>query len=562
MATSVPICDICMTDDTRKPASVWCAECEEAICKDCEQQHSRMKLTKNHQPIPIIDYQKLPSSVAEITQTCKVHNRKLDFYCLIHNEPCCVSCVSQKHDTCKSLEPITEVMEGVKSSAAFEDLEDRAKDISELICNLIKDKQDNKTSIEIQKNRIISEVQNVKKAILHHLDKLQMELLDKLDNEEKEQRKSIDGFIKKISEMRENVNQTVSDLKQIKQHASDFQAFLGIHEWNKKIEKEEKAWMFLQSNQLRESVDIHIEFSPILMQFEKEVKELGRLEVKFSSAKKILLKKEKQGQMFVPVSNTVDNIKLTNIHSFKSPDATSSKTHITGIDMFDDGRIVLADGKPLKKILVIMNQEGEHIKNIQLEDQCLDVAVIDKDTVATTLFVKKKVIIVDVNSSKVQRTIPTKDECYGIISTGEQLVVSLYNNTIQFFDLYGNSLSTLSTTDISVHCSVLNDKLFYTTHNSDAVFSTNFKGEVCWQFDCKKSAWPTGIANDGSGNIFVACRDVHQVMVLRKDEKKSRILLTKKDGLEKPGALHFNRKTNTLFVCNESGQCFLYKVTN
>ncbi|CAC5423742.1 unnamed protein product [Mytilus coruscus] len=153
MATSLPICAICMKDDSTKFASVWYAECEESICNDCEQQHSRMKLTKNHQPIPIDDYQKLPSSVADMKQGCKVHNRKLEFYCLIHNEPCCLSCVSQKHDTCKTLKPLSEVVEAVKSSAAFEDLEERTKDISELICNLIKDKQDNKARIEFQKKK-------------------------------------------------------------------------------------------------------------------------------------------------------------------------------------------------------------------------------------------------------------------------------------------------------------------------------------------------------------------------------------------------------------------------
>ncbi|XP_052082872.1 E3 ubiquitin-protein ligase TRIM71-like isoform X1 [Mytilus californianus] len=562
MATSVPICDICMTDDTTKPASVWCAECEEAICKDCEQQHSRMKLTKNHQPIPIEDYRKLPSSVADITQECKVHNRELDFYCLIHNEPCCVSCVSQKHYTCKTLKPLTEVVEGVKSSAAFEDLEDRAKDISELICNLIKDKQDNKARIEFQKKRIISEVQNVRKAIIKHLDKLQLDLLDKLDNEEKEQRKRIDSFIKTISEMRTNVDQIVRDLKQIKQHASEFQAFLGIHELNTKIEKKEKDWMSFQTDQTMDNVDIHIKFSPIFMMFEKDVKELGELEVKFLSSQKILLKKEKQGQMLVPISYTIDTIKLTNICSFQTPDGESRNILITGIDMFDDGRIVLADSQQLNKRLVIMNQKGGLIKTVPVVEKCFDVAVIDKDTVATTLTYERKVIIVDINLSKVQRTLPMKDNCYGIINTGEQFVVSLWNKTIQFFDLSGKTLSTLSTADYSFHCSVLNDKLYYTTFTSDAVYSTELNGEICWKFDCQKSADPTGIINDASGNIFIACLGSNQLMVVGRDGEKSRVLLTEKDGLQKPIALHYNRKTNILLVCNRSGKCLQYKVAN
>ncbi|VDI69378.1 Hypothetical predicted protein [Mytilus galloprovincialis] len=188
MASSLPTCDICMADDTTKPASIWCAECEEA--------------------------------------ECKIHDRKLNFYCSIHNKPCCVSCVSEKHSTCQTLKPLTEVVKGVKSSAAFEDLEDRATDISKLIGNLIKDKQDHKASVEFQKNKIMYQVQNARKTINIPLDKLETDLLDELDNKEKSQCKRIDSLIEKISKMYKNVNQIVNDLKRVKQHASDFQAFL------------------------------------------------------------------------------------------------------------------------------------------------------------------------------------------------------------------------------------------------------------------------------------------------------------------------------------------------
>ncbi|CAC5423745.1 unnamed protein product [Mytilus coruscus] len=461
----------------------------------------------------------------------------------------------------KKLKPLSEVVGRVKSSAAFADLEDRKKDISSLIGNLITEKQNNRASLGVQKNKIISEVQNIRAAINNHLVKLEKDLLDKLDNTEKKQNENINRFIKKLSEMRRKVEIISVDLENNKQHASNFQAFLGIHEWNKIIEIEEKNWMFLQTNQIMNHCDIHISCSPILMKFEEEVTEFGKIEVKFSSAKKILLKKEKQGQMFVQASNTVDNITLTNIRSFQIPNEASSTMSISGIDMFDDGRIVLAD-QYLNKRFVIMNQEGEHIKTVPLDDQCYDVAVIDKDTVATTLIYSKKVVIVDVNSAKIQRTIPTKDQCYGIISTGEELVANLYNKTIQFFDLSGNSLSTLSTVDISFYCSVLNDKLYYTTHRRNAVYSTDLNGKVVWKFNCQKSAFPTGITNDSAGNIFVACIDSNKLMVVGQDGKKSRIILTKEDGLQNPRAIYYNRTTNSLLVFNLAGQCFLYTVTN
>ncbi|CAC5423743.1 unnamed protein product [Mytilus coruscus] len=199
------------------------------------------------------------------------------------------------------------------------------------------------------------------------------------------------------------------------------------------------------------------------MKFKKNVKELGNLEVKSYSAKKILLKKEKQGQVLVSVSNTVDTITLTHIRSFNTTDGPSRTISITGIDMFDDLRIVMADNRRFNNQLFIMNHEGRFIKTIRLEDQCFDVAVIEKNTVAITLVKKKKIVFIDVNSSTEQRSIYTRYRCYGIYYTGEQLVVTLDNLTIQFVDLSGNTLSILSIGKRSLYCSMFNNKLYYTT---------------------------------------------------------------------------------------------------
>ncbi|XP_052082878.1 uncharacterized protein LOC127720341 [Mytilus californianus] len=562
MASSLPMCDICMTDNITKSASVWCSECEEAICKDCERQHGRMGLTKNHKIIPIKDYQQLPISVAAIKQKCIRHSLKFDFYCVIHNEPCCVSCVAEIHGTCQKLKPLSEVVGGVKSSAAFTDLEDRTKDISAVIGDLIREKQNNRASFGVQKNKILSEVQNFRTAINNHLLKLENDLLDKLDNMEKKQNGNIDSFIEKLSEMRNSVENINNDLEKIKIHVSNFQAFLCIHEWNNKIETEEKEWMFLQTDQTMDTFDLHMEFTPLLTKFEKEVKELGKIDVKSSSSKKILLKKKKQGQIMVPVSNTVDNIKLTKMCSFQTPDGVSNDMLITGIDVFDDGRIVLADYRSQNKRLIIMNPVGQLIKTITFKDQCYDVAVIEKDTVATTLVFKKEIVIVDVTSSKVQRSMPTSHRCYGISYTGEQLVVNINNKSVQFFDVSGNAVSSLSIADIFTYCSVFNDQLYYTKSKVDEVYSIDLNGIFVWKYECQKSDNPTGITNDASGNVFVTHSDSHQVLVLGKDGKQSRIFLTKEDGLQYPRAIHCNRKNNTLLVCNEYGKCFMYKVTN
>ncbi|CAC5407373.1 unnamed protein product [Mytilus coruscus] len=256
MASSIPTCDICITNTISKSASGWCLECEEAICSDCEKQHRRMKLTKNHKIIPVED-KKMSISNLDSEQECNDHSRKLDFFCLKHSQPCCVTCIFEKHKRCQELKPLPEVEKGITSfDSSFANLEDRVEDIIESITSLLKEKQENKTRLEVQKNIIITKVQNIRRSINSHFNKVQQSLTEELEKEEKIQNERIDICIEKLSGILQKVDKLSSKLEQAKQHKSEFQAFLAAFEWDKTIEKEEKDWISLQTDKISDRVDI------------------------------------------------------------------------------------------------------------------------------------------------------------------------------------------------------------------------------------------------------------------------------------------------------------------
>ncbi|CAC5373569.1 unnamed protein product [Mytilus coruscus] len=501
MATLIPTCDICITNNISKTACGWCLECEEAICSDCEKQHRRMKLTKNHKIIPVED-KKMSISNLDSEQECNDHSRKLDFFCLKHSQPCCVTCIFEKHKRCQELKPLPEVEKGMTSfDSSFANLEDRVEDIIESITSLLKEKQENKTRLEVQKNTIITKVQNIQRSINSHFNKVQQSLTEELEKEEQIQNERIDICIEKLSGILQKVDKLSSKLEQAKQHKSEFQAFLAAFEWDKTIEKEEKDWISLQTDKISDRVDIQLDLSPILMEFEKDLTEFGKIEVTYSPSKKLLLENPNQGPSLTSASSAIYKINLTKICSFETPSGTSRETLITDIDMLDDGRIVLADNSSNRR-LVLMSQEGE------------------------------------------------------------TLIVSLDDPTFQFVHLSGKVLSSVWKADYADYCCVHNNKVYYATSSSDAVFEAKLNGDIVWKSYCQKYDFPDGITTDASGNVFVACKSSKKVLVFGKDGKESRILLTKENGLNNPRAIHYKREMNILLVCNLSGQCFLYKVTN
>ncbi|CAG2190610.1 unnamed protein product [Mytilus edulis] len=500
-------CDICMNLHVTKSASVWCSECEEAICEDCEPRHRIQKATKNHKTILIEDYQELPESITNITLECEDHNQKLDFYCSIHSEPCCTRCVSEKHKDCRELKPLPEVVDGVKSSAAFSDLQDRVNDMSQAIGQMIQDKTHNKSNLEVKKKTLIAEVERVRKAFNSHLDTKQGELLSKIGETKEREGDIIDCLLSKLSKIQAKVDEIADAVMKTKQYASNFQTFMGVNKWTREIENQEKEIIASQSDQSMANVDLQIKISPILKKFEKDVSEFGKIEVNYSPRTKLVLRKDKQGQgLLVPSSQTVSKIKLSKLLSFEIPQGDLGCL-ITGCDEFEDGRIVFVDCIETNKRLIIMSCFGSFLKEMKFKDRPLDVTIINSNLVAVTLVDKKTISIIDVNTFNILKETHVNKRCFGITFIDGKLFVCMDDKTIQIFDLFGNVLATLSQMKFATYCSGMNNKIYYAAYDSDEIFCCNSNGRCQWSFNCGKSDYPVDIANDTSGNVFVACQN-------------------------------------------------------
>lgn len=175
---------------------------------------------------------------------------------------------------------------------------------------------------------------------------------------------------------------------------------------------------------------------------------------------------------------------------------------------------------------------------------------------------KKTISIVDVSTFKILQEIRVKKSCFGTSFIDGKLFVCFDDNTIQIFDRSGNVLSTLSQKKYAAYCLGMNDKIYYAAHGSDEIFCCNSNGRCQWRFSCGKSDYPIDIANDTSGNVFVACQNSNKVIVIDPNGNESRVLLTSDHGLNQPRTIHYKCTSNTLLVCNHtSGQCFMYKIT-
>ena len=83
------------------PAVMWCIECENSFCVDCNDAHKRLKTFKSHKTCAAEEFLKNPKmvlSTPEKPEACKTHGKQvLDLYCKTCSSLICRDCMLKNH---------------------------------------------------------------------------------------------------------------------------------------------------------------------------------------------------------------------------------------------------------------------------------------------------------------------------------------------------------------------------------------------------------------------------------------------------------------------------------
>ena len=133
MSKPIIDCVVCFTRNISLVSDIWCSECGEGLCLDCKEHHGVSKSTRHHVPIPIEEYRKLPIFILEVKELCEKHNEKYQMFCKSHDCLCCMKCIIEHHKECKDIDIIEDIIQDVKLSVSFDDLQQQLSVISKNI---------------------------------------------------------------------------------------------------------------------------------------------------------------------------------------------------------------------------------------------------------------------------------------------------------------------------------------------------------------------------------------------------------------------------------------------
>ncbi|CAC5374870.1 unnamed protein product [Mytilus coruscus] len=560
MATNWTTCGTCDYRHITKPSILWCSECDEGICHECNEHHSISKATREHSTVYIDEYKKLPPTVLEITQTCKHHNEKIQIYCNKHDCPCCKKCTVETHNECKKLIDIDDVVKDVKSSNAFIDIEHILAEISENIKRIRKDREENLTAMKETREKIESEIRMTKLKIVSYLDKLQEDILKELSEKEESESKQIQKLLTTLQQTGKDVTECQHNIANIKQYASDLQAFLVLKQIEHDIEEKDTFIQTLVKNEELNHATLSWKISSGVQNFQTSLATFGNIVVESkSSGITIARRKNKQAQIIVmaPSPFSLDNIEL------KLRKTVSTRgNNITGCSLFSDGKMLFSSYED-KKVVVLKN-DGSKPGKIKSEFQTFDVKQIDESLIAiTTGYEGGKIILADLLEKKTKKIIDVAVSNDGIAVYGDWLYFSARKKGLMRVNIIDGSICEVVYKPMCecAYIAVFGNNLYFTNKSENTVTCSDLERNVKWIFkDESILPFPLGISVDHYGNVYVVGNEFSNVVAISPNGKRSKIILSSTDGLDCPQVLHYNRDDNQLLVANQTGNAFLFDV--
>ncbi|XP_063397746.1 uncharacterized protein LOC134682072 [Mytilus trossulus] len=558
MSSKLTVCGVCKYRNINKPSVVWCSECDEGLCEACKEHHAASRATREHSIVRTSEYQKLPSKILDITQSCPKHNEKYVIFCKKHDCPCCRRCVVETHDDCKELNAIDDVIRNVKSSSAFLEMEHMLAELSENLQTIRKDRQNNIKSLKENKTKIEKEIQQTRVLINNHLDKLQESLMKELYAAEEKENKKISRLLSSIQEKEREIIECQTNLDNIKQHASDLQTFLAMKHIQQDVTNNEKFIETILEEDIMNQVSISFEREKSLETLPSDLNTMGTIIWDTRSCDITLTnRKNRQSQIMVPITHvsSINDLKLILIQTMKT-----KGTDITDCSLLPDGRMIYSD---YSGQINVVKTDGSFDFTLTTGSITSHINFIEKSQkLVVTSGMDQSITMIDMKN-RTEKLIKVGSWTYGIVHRDGKLFYNAFSGGLCAVSLNDDSVTQLVKAALTPNSSIAiwSDHLYYII--GESVTCCDLRGKFKWNLELSAFLQGArGITVDNYGRVYVSGFVSHNVVVISPDGNTHKLLLSEEDSLQGPQCLFFDKNNNKLLIFNTSSLAFLYDVLN
>ncbi|XP_071177466.1 E3 ubiquitin-protein ligase Midline-1-like [Mytilus edulis] len=412
----IDCCTLCNDDGTSTEAVRWCIECEVFLCTDCEKHHKKSRISKVHNTMSTKDYHNLPKFMQDISSHCRDHKKKYELYCSFHDCPCCVTCITDKHQKCQEMKPLSDILRQVKSSASVQLFEKDLKDVKENLEEIIKHLNSRINTSNSQKTKAAEQIRSTRKSINDFLEKLEQEILKDLDSKQSKLKSEMDTLLQQLKSQANQMSQLQSEFSKM-QYATELQTYVGLREIEKTTSEAAKHLEDLKGGGPLDEVNIELIISAELQSFFKDVKSFGDININ-TSPFPLQLKavRKDQAQYLVQNIPTIEQIKPTLLRQLTITQKRKS-IDIRFCRILPDGKYLILDNQYYRGHLLLFSNDGMFIREVLiLTGPSSDSCFLRNNTVAVTLDLEKEIAFVDVEKNEILKSINISHSCDSVAS--------------------------------------------------------------------------------------------------------------------------------------------------
>jgi hypothetical protein len=242
-------------------------------------------------------------------------------------------------------------------------------------------------------------------TINSHLDTLEQNILQKLDDTEDQIKSKIDNLLKQLSKNSKMVEGLQSDIRAVKEFASDLQTFLGSKAIEEEVKKEEEYIMALSEDGCLQQLNLRYNINTEIKDILSTITTFGSVSIE-TSPPSVVIKtmKAKQAQIMSviqsPSVKSINDIKLTLHATFDIPKVKGNNS-ITGCIVSPNGKMIFVNYGYTNQRLNIINEDGTLDKVITRSMvNPFDITCLNDTTVAVSTHNGIEIINIDSTKQK------------------------------------------------------------------------------------------------------------------------------------------------------------------
>ena len=586
-----PFCEICAKARKRNVKHEgFCIDCVQFLCKDCLKVHRNLQAARGH---VIQRGDDMPKSMVDKPPKfdyCDIHQRiRKDQFCGTHKVLLCSQCVPLQHKGCP-VDSVDNACKGVPSSE-IDALYDKVSDFKTNLSSVAAQIDLNFSELGKQRVDLLKDAQDMKDKGIAKIEKLFQEMTSEIKSTYKARTFDLGQCKNKLSDVIENLEETLDEINKMKGTTVDTKQFLAIQDILKDVEqcksdaeKQRSSSMnvkmlLIPDKRMKEFLATSFKMGSISLDTSKPLVAISVPEISLpmSPAQPLRVDQGHSGRAPTGASGQVSS-KTTPLSQIKTKPHDSYKVKLAddkndcdiyGMAITSDGRRLLADCGNSK--IKMFSRDMKLLCSLSLPTSPWDIAVTGDREAVVSCWDETKLLLLGLSDRKmnIKGTVELPFIVEGIAPYQDKLLVIAWSTSsslpnVKLINLTGRVYW-------STHTDQQGRRLFYSPENvtcyddggSAAVIVSDYSNDTLTVLNADtgdvitrrqvKGKSPRGVTTDTAGNIYVCYCSTYEVAVLTKDLSQENVLLSKKDGLSRePQAIVYNALDHQLLVSNDS----------